>query len=346
MRNPNGYGSVHKLSGNRRKPWRVRVTKEWTEDSKQKYMNIGYYATRNEAMIVLAEYNKDPWNLEEEKLTFEEIYEAWKKSKEKVYKKENYNFYHSAFINAPNLHNLIFKDIRAGHIEEAIEKCKKGDATKRKIKIFCKQLYIYAMQNDIVSKDYSQFVKIVKNEEEKEKVPFTISEVKYVMDHLHKDYRFEVVAILLFTGMRVNELLKIKREDVNLEQGYMIGGSKTKAGKKRLIPISKHIKPIIEKLYSYENEYLVVNHIDKKLPYSNLRDWWLKQDLVVHTIHETRHTFISIANTIDINKVALQRIVGHASEGVTNKVYTHKDIVELRTEMDKFDAYFNKVLCI
>lgn len=26
MRLPNGYGSVHKLSGKRRKPWRVRIT--------------------------------------------------------------------------------------------------------------------------------------------------------------------------------------------------------------------------------------------------------------------------------------------------------------------------------
>lgn len=187
---------------------------------------------------------------------------------------------------------------------------------------------------------------IVKTEEEKEKVPFTISEIQYVMKNLNKDYRFEVAAILLFTGMRVNELLKMKTENVNLEENYMIGGSKTKAGKKRIIPISKHIRPIIEKLCKQENEYLVVNHIDKQLPYSNFRDWWLKRDLVVHTIHETRHTFVSIANTLNMNKVAIQRIVGHSPDGVTNKVYTHKDIDELLKEMSIFDAYFDKALCI
>ena len=43
MKLPNGYGSVYKLSGNRRKPWAARVTDGWVNDaktkkSKQKYM--------------------------------------------------------------------------------------------------------------------------------------------------------------------------------------------------------------------------------------------------------------------------------------------------------------------
>ena len=29
MKNPNGWGSITKLSGNRRKPWRVRKTDGW-----------------------------------------------------------------------------------------------------------------------------------------------------------------------------------------------------------------------------------------------------------------------------------------------------------------------------
>ena len=32
MKNPNGYGSVFKLTGNRRKPWCARVTVGWTDD--------------------------------------------------------------------------------------------------------------------------------------------------------------------------------------------------------------------------------------------------------------------------------------------------------------------------
>lgn len=37
MKLPNGYGSVFKLGGNRRRPWAVRVTVGWTEEGKQVY---------------------------------------------------------------------------------------------------------------------------------------------------------------------------------------------------------------------------------------------------------------------------------------------------------------------
>ena len=40
MRNPNGYGSITKLSGNRRKPWMVRAAAEmiYNKDTKKNNM--------------------------------------------------------------------------------------------------------------------------------------------------------------------------------------------------------------------------------------------------------------------------------------------------------------------
>ena len=57
MKNPNGYGSIYKLSGKRRKPYIVRRTIGWSDDGKQLYQTIGYYETRPLAMNALAEYN-------------------------------------------------------------------------------------------------------------------------------------------------------------------------------------------------------------------------------------------------------------------------------------------------
>lgn len=106
MRNPNGYGTIYKLSGNRRKPFIVRVTVGWSyydrltkkrienipdncdpleklPDGRQRfsnvqlYNNVGYYETRQDAMIALAEYNKDPFDLQLARITFEEVYDRW-----------------------------------------------------------------------------------------------------------------------------------------------------------------------------------------------------------------------------------------------------------------------------
>ena len=83
MKMPNGYGSVTKLSGNRRKPWIVRISEKTTFDrdnnkAKIKRSILGYYATRKEALQALADYNESPYNLTGDK-TFLEIYYIWKK---------------------------------------------------------------------------------------------------------------------------------------------------------------------------------------------------------------------------------------------------------------------------
>lgn len=57
MRNPNGYGSVYKLSGRRRKPYAARITLGFKpENGHPIYKFIGYYKTRAEAERALAEY--------------------------------------------------------------------------------------------------------------------------------------------------------------------------------------------------------------------------------------------------------------------------------------------------
>lgn len=68
MKNPNGYGTVVKLSGKRRKPWAVRKTAGFNEKGHPVYINIGYAETKEAGMIMLAEYNKSPWDIEADKI--------------------------------------------------------------------------------------------------------------------------------------------------------------------------------------------------------------------------------------------------------------------------------------
>lgn len=75
MKLPNGFGSVYKLSGNRRKPYVAKKTKGWninpdTGKAKQLYITVGYYATRKEALTALAEFNANPYDVNAAKVTF------------------------------------------------------------------------------------------------------------------------------------------------------------------------------------------------------------------------------------------------------------------------------------
>ena len=86
MKLPNGYGSVVKLSGKRRKPYMVRKTTGYHIDSvKEKkvadYIIIGYTATKAEGLQMLADYNHNPYDTRAAKMTFSDVYEEWSKKK-------------------------------------------------------------------------------------------------------------------------------------------------------------------------------------------------------------------------------------------------------------------------
>ncbi len=84
MKLPNGYGGISKLKGNRRNPYRVRKTDGWEivdGKVKQKYINIGYFRTRQLALQALAEYNENPYDVNLSKITLEEVYDKWSDKK-------------------------------------------------------------------------------------------------------------------------------------------------------------------------------------------------------------------------------------------------------------------------
>ena len=73
MKNPNGYGSVIKLGGKRRKPFGARITTGYDDKGKQIFKYIGYFETRKAAMQALAEYNANPYDIDLEKITIREV---------------------------------------------------------------------------------------------------------------------------------------------------------------------------------------------------------------------------------------------------------------------------------
>lgn len=79
MKLSNGYGSVVKLSGKRRKPYQVRKTVGWHFDKKkdkqvQGFIIIGYVPNRAEGLQMLADYNRNPFDTKAAKMTFDDVY--------------------------------------------------------------------------------------------------------------------------------------------------------------------------------------------------------------------------------------------------------------------------------
>lgn len=113
LKNPNGYGSVVKLSGKRRKSFEVRVNTRMDERYYPVYDVLGRFPTREEALIALADYNKNPYSISDREITFSQLYEKFYKNKYelsgKTYSRSSMDCTRSAYRHCEALYSLAYR---------------------------------------------------------------------------------------------------------------------------------------------------------------------------------------------------------------------------------------------
>lgn len=332
MRLPNGYGGVVNLGKKRRRPYAARITAGWTDEGKAIYKYIGYYAKKTEALQALAEYNNNPYDVDSRNLTFEEVYNMWSERALKDVSKSKLTCYKTAFANCLSIHNIKIKELKTPHMQKAIDKCEKRSlSTLNNIKILFNQVCKFALENDFISKDYSQFVTISNTNEKKSKKEFSEEEIAILWENTD-DFYIKLTLVLIYTGFRISELLQIKIENVDLENSSLRGGLKAKAGKNWLVPIHQKIKPFIEELYNPQNIYLYNNN-GSIYKYQDIKINFVKtlaKFKMNHSLHECRHTTASLLDKYGANPITIKKILGHSTQDLTSSVYIHKDLEELK----------------
>ncbi len=333
MRLPNGYGSVYKLSGRRRKPWVARKTVDWKDNGQPLYEYLGYYDKRETALKALAMYNLNPYDLAARKLAFTDISELWVKQKYTDQGKQEKNGYKAAYKACSRLHDMVFSEIRTVHMQKEINEWEIGYGSKKNMRILFNQLFKLALQNDIVDKNYAEFIVLELPEEETEQKHKTFSAEELALLWKNAaDRSAQLVLIYCYTGMRPTELIKIKTTDVHLNERYMLGGIKNRTSKNRAIPIAEKIYKFITDRYNSENEYLLTD-FDGPLTYDKfLWRYWkpiMEKLDMDHLPHDGRHTCATLLNNAGANETVVKKILGHAGLGTTEKVYTHKTIQQL-----------------
>ena len=334
MKNPNGYGTVAKLSGNRRKPFVVRKTVGWNEKGHPIYNTIGYTATREEGMILLAKYNGEPWDVDKAKTTFEELFELWKEKKAVKLGKSNQQSLFSAYHHCKPLHKMKYKAVKSFHMQDCIDNCGCGYSTQGAIKNLLRHMDKFALELDIVTRCYSDLI-TSEPIPDTNKTPFTDEAINQLWGVAGMPWADSVIAFL-YTGFRISELLDLRICNVNLEQCTIQGGTKTRAGKDRIVPIHSRILPLIEKRVQSGGEFLFGDN-GKKISSGTYYKFWneiMEALHLTHTPHECRHTFRSRLDSAGANKRCVDLIMGHKSKDVGERVYTHKTIKELKEAIE------------
>ncbi|MDD3393821.1 MAG: site-specific integrase [Anaerotignum sp.] len=228
-------------------------------------------------------------------------------------------------------------DLKTYQLQQIIDNLDRKRQTKDHIRTLLSQIFDIAIELDICDKNYAKFITLEAKQKSDKHKAFTAEEIKLIVDNVDKVPDLDIALILIYTGMRPNELLKMKKEDVFLEERYMIGGSKTKAGKDRIIPIHKKILPYVAKRYENSKVYLIESH-GKRITVGGYRDNHWQNTVVALGLnnlpYDCRHTFASIMNTAGANRLAIKLIMGHSTQDITDGTYTHKQLEELIKNID------------
>lgn len=337
MKAPNGSGSVYRLKGRRRRPWIARVTTGWTSTGKQLFQTIGYYETKREGLEALALHRVRPVS-PKAKITLGELYEEWAAAKYEYITRATADNYRAAWLYLARYQDETFRELRTTHIQGIIDAChrdKLSRSTLEKIRTVAVMLYKYAMENDIVDRNYASFTKLPKTEKN-EKSRFSDLEIRRIEAAAGSVPWADTILILIYTGMRISELLNLTKFNVDLDAGLITGGVKTDAGRNRVIPIHPKIMPLVRAWYDRGTDYLITGERGGRLTPKRYREkmyYPALEQLGVRrlTPHCCRHTFASLMAAAKVDPLLIQRIIGHSDYSTTANTYTHPDVEALQT---------------
>ena len=339
MRLPNGYGSVTKLNGKRRRPYMVKKTVGYDEKAHPIIEIIGYYEKRIEALKALADYNHDPYDINLRKSTFSQVYDMLVEQRFPKMGTSLKEQHRAAYKRCKDLYDLPYAELRQFHFQKVIDDCDKGQATQATIKNFFRTMDKFAYDMEIISKMRSVNLTTGKKEETAERELWEDEEVRKLWKL--EEYPFiDETLFMLYTGCRLSEMLTMKCANIDLENGTMKGGVKTESGKNRIIPIHSKIRHLVEAHMS-DDEYLFpyprrdVEDPDRSAARSYNLAWQkaMSDYGFDHLTHDCRHTFRSKLD--GENKVCVDLIMGHKSKDIGERVYTHKTVEELKQTIEK-----------
>ena len=337
---PNGFGSVYKLSGKRRKPWVARKTVGWTwNEDKQKsfpeYIFVGYYGTRQEALTALVDYNKDPYDLHHNTITFAEVFDKWSDVHFPKVSDSNVKGYQASYRLCDKIKDMTFVDIKLDHLQNIVDESGKNTPTLKKLKVMFGLMYDYAVRHEIVKQDKREMVRYVDinqagNPNAYNRKPFNKTQVKTLWKMKDSNVYINVILMMIYSGVRIGELVELKKEDVHLEERWFyIRKAKTESGI-REVPIAEKIVPFFEYWMNRPCDHLICTPDDEPFTYRNFYDsYWtpLMDELSFnHRPHDTRHTCVSLLTEAGVDDRIIKKIVGHKGQGVTETVYTHLEL--------------------
>ena len=291
--------------------------------------------------------------------------------------KTNYNY----VINLLSKEEISGKKIREIKTSDAklfligLQQAGKGHSTVKTIRGVLRPAFQMAVDDDLLAKNPFAFelAGVVINDSVTRQA-VTREQMRKFLKFVHDDNvyckYYEVVYILLHTGMRISEFCGLTIRDLDMENriidinhqllrtmyGYQVATTKTNAGTRK-IPMSDEVyecfqvildarkKPKAEKMVDGYTGFLfldkdgmplVAQHWESRFSrmVKRYNDIYRVQMPKI-TPHVCRHTYCSNMAKAGMNPKTLQYLMGHSDIGVTMNVYTHLGLEDAEAELHR-----------
>lgn len=325
----NGQGSVYKLPNGK---WRAEIVLGYQlgEDNKKHKVTKtkSDFLRKKDALEYIPTLRNEKKTL---KISLEYLYNEFIKTKkydklsasQKITLKTAWN--RCANIKFKNISDLTLQDMQ-NNIDVQV----KTYYPARDIKTILSHIYTFAIKHNYVDRNPTEYIELPENSAAK-KDSFKDDEIQA----LWKDYETNsftgYIIIMIYAGLRYGEL-SIPKENIFIQDKYMIGGIKTDAGIDRTIPIADKILPIVTDIYNSNQNNLI--EMGQERFYKQYWEAIERTGVRKLNPHCCRHTYFTKLAEAEIPTSIITTAGGHKNYQTTMG-YTHIQLAKLLDAVNK-----------
>lgn len=335
----NGTGSVYKLPSGKYKA--EIVIGYYKQDGKlKKRRKTRTFVKKSDALNAISDLRKEK-QIQTSPTLFD-LHEAFLKTKryDKLGKSQKDKLSY-AWNRCKEIQLSRISDLTLFDMQSAIDKNTSTFYPARDMKVLLSHLFTTAIQQGVETVNRTEYIELPDAPNAKRQVFSEIDLAKFWDDYYGQTpdgateaHKFTgYILIMIYTGMRIGELYKIKKSDIHLKKRYMIGGEKSEAGIDREIPISKSIIKVLTDFYSSGDKKLVERNI-----WGFYDEYWEtieRLGIEKYPPHTCRHTYFTMLVQQDVHPAVIASMGGHAQYQTAIDHYNRLPLSEKISAADK-----------
>lgn len=302
----------------------------------------GGFSTRTEALLAAPSVGKVVKD-RTKKLSFSEIYAKWLDRHKDRVSKGTLGCYTAAYKHYADLYPAPFVDLVTEDWQGCVDDCTAGKRTRENMKALGTQLYKYAAEQNMTDKNFAQYIYIGKLDQVS-RCAFERDELKLISAGAVNGIPYaDYILCSCFLGFRPLAFFSLRKEDYDPETNTLVGGVKTEAGRRRIVPVSPIIKPYIDRLMQSDSDYIFPNRHGEQMTPDNFRKDYFYDCLDAlgiqkkpepgetpkYTPYSCRHTFFTMMGRVPGQDKIKAELGGHTSYEMS-KHYQHPDLDDKR----------------